>query len=95
MSAGATISFNLTIIDDNVADDNYFYFYYYYYPGEVGIDLGIYQSDGTVYCNYSYIRIEDNDGKELHYIAIEYQYNTQTKIILICLNVPFSSIQPL
>ena len=72
MSAGATISFNLTIIDDNVADDNYFYFYYYYYPGEVGIDLGIYQSDGTVYCNYSYIRIEDNDGKELHYIALLY-----------------------
>ena len=60
--AGAKRSFNLTIIDDNIA--NYYYYYYYYYI-DIRIDLVVYEAGERVHCDYSYIRIEDNDGNEL------------------------------
>ena len=69
MPAGATRSFNLTVIDDNIAEDYYYdYYYYYYYFEYLGIDLGIYEAGEWIYCDYSSIRIEDNDGNELEAI---------------------------
>ena len=51
ISAGATRTFDLTIIDDNIAE-------YYYYHECIYITLLVYESDGgTDYCD-SY-----NDGK--------------------------------
>ena len=63
MPAGATRSFNLTVIDDNIAED-YFYYYYYYFE-DIFINLGIYEAGERMLCDYSSIRIEDNDGNEL------------------------------
>ena len=58
ISAGATRTFDLTIIDDNIAEHSY------YYRERIYIDLLVYESDGgTDYCDSYYIHIEDNDGK--------------------------------
>ena len=57
MPAGATRSFDLTIIDDNVAE-------YYYFDGRIYIDVGMYESNEMVYCDYYRIDIEDNDGMQ-------------------------------
>ena len=57
MPAGATRSFDLTIIDDNVAE-------YYYYYDRIYISLGMYESDEMVFCDYHHIYIEDNDGMQ-------------------------------
>ena len=54
MPAGATRSFDLTIIDDNIAE---------YYYERIIINLGMYESDEMV--TY-YIDIEDNDGNLFH-----------------------------
>ena len=54
MPAGATKSFDLTIIDDNIAE---------YYYERIIINLGMYESDEMVTC---YIDIEDNDGNLFH-----------------------------
>ena len=56
ISAGATRTFDLTIIDDNIAEDDYY--------DRIYIDLWVYESDGGMYyCDSYYIYIEDNDGK--------------------------------
>ena len=61
ISAGATRTFDLTIIDDNIAEDDD---YYYYYRERIDINLLVYESDGgTDYCDSYNIHIEDNDGK--------------------------------
>ena len=58
ISAGATRSFDLTIIDDNILE------YYYDYPEHIYIDLLVYGSDGgRDICDSYYIIIEDNEGK--------------------------------
>ena len=54
MPAGATRGFDLTIIDDNIAE---------YYYERIIINLGMYESDEMVTC---YIDIEDNDGNLFH-----------------------------
>ena len=57
ISAGATRTFDLTIIDDNIAEYDDYY-------GSIYIDLGVYESDGGMYyCDSYTIQIEDNDGK--------------------------------
>ena len=68
MPAGVTRTFDLTIIDDKILDDYYYYYYYNnsFYQEDIGIDLGIYEASEMVLCDYSLIRIEDNDGNELH-----------------------------
>ena len=58
--AGARRSFNLTIIDDNIANK-----YYNYYYRDIRIDLVMYEAGERVHCDYSYINIDDNDGNEL------------------------------
>ena len=57
ISAGATRTFDLTIIDDNIAERDYYY-------NRIYIALQVYESGGgTGYCDSYYIYIEDNDGK--------------------------------
>ena len=64
ISAGATRSFDLTIIDDNIAE---------YRLGRIGFQVGVYDSDRMIYCEYDYIYVEDDDGNTLeiakHYIV--------------------------
>ena len=52
------MSFDLNIIDDNVAEH-----YDYYYEG-ININVGMYESDEMVFCDYHRIYIEDNDGMQ-------------------------------
>ena len=54
ISAGATRSFDLIIIDDNFAE-SYYYDYVYFY-------IGVYVSSDRYYCDNGYIDIENNDG---------------------------------
>ena len=57
ISAGATRTFDLTIIDDNIAEQDHYY-------NDIYIYLRVYESDGgTVYCDNYNFQIEDNDGK--------------------------------
>ena len=54
ISAGATRSFDLIIIDDNFAER--------YYRDEVYFEIGVYISSDRYYCDDGYIIIENNDG---------------------------------
>ena len=56
ISAGATRSFDVTIIDDSIAEMEYEHLIFY---------IGLYDSDGMNYCDSDYIYIEDNDGNIL------------------------------
>ena len=65
ISPGATRSFNLTVIDDDIAE----YRQYHNEDESVVYELGVYGSFGVygslkqLFCDYGYIYIEDNDGK--------------------------------
>ena len=49
---------------DRYYDYYYDYYYYYYYGvGEyISYYIGVYGSDEAVFCDYSELLIEDNDG---------------------------------
>ena len=57
----------MTIIDDNTAE---FYF------ERIEFELGIYESDRMVTCDYHSILIEDNDGNVLHYTILTNMQHT-------------------
>ena len=62
ISAGDTRTFDLTIIDDNIAEDDSYI--HYFYRKRINIALQVYESDGgTDYCDSYTFQIEDNDGK--------------------------------
>ena len=59
ISAGATRTFDLTIIDDNILERD---------SEHIIMDLGVYEyGDGIHWCDNYDIEIEDNDGKSLQY----------------------------
>ena len=60
ISAGATRSFDLTIIDDNIAERHGFD-----RLGLIGFYVGVYDSNGMNFCDYDHIYIEDDDGNTL------------------------------
>ena len=54
------MSFDFVIIDDNVAE---------YFNERIRINLGKYESDKMVFCDFDYVYIEDNDGNILVNLA--------------------------
>ena len=65
ISPGATRSFDITIIDDNVAENRHHYYYYYVYRdfGElIACTIGVYASNQRVFCGYFVLHISDNEG---------------------------------
>ena len=59
ISAGATRSFDLTIIDDKYAEP--------YYYDDVFFDIGVYNCSDREHCGDGSIRIKGNDGMCTHY----------------------------
>ena len=62
LSAGDTRTFDLTIIDDNIPEDDSYI--KYAYRKRINIYLQVYESDGGTHnCDSYTFQIEDNDGK--------------------------------
>ena len=62
--AGTNMSFEMTIIDDNIAE----------YDNEVIVyAIGVYESDQLLYCDYGHIYIFDNDGEfQVHACSVQH-----------------------
>ena len=59
ISAGATRTFDLTVIDDNILEGD---------SEHITMYLGVYEyGDGIYWCDEYNLDIEDNDGKSLQY----------------------------
>ena len=74
ISPGATRSFDITIIDDNVAENRHHYYYYYYYYHDfdelIAYEIGVYASNQRESCGYFHLYISDNEGIYCSYAEI-------------------------
>ena len=71
ISPGATRSFDITIIDDNVAENRLYYIFYYRDFGDlIACEIGVYASDQREYCGSFRLHILDNEGIYCSYAEI-------------------------
>jgi hypothetical protein len=86
ISAGATMSFSMTIIDDSIAEGRN--------DERIYIDIGVYDDGEVGNCNRDYIYIEDNDGLRFEFSQTGYTVDEDVGTVEFCVTYTGDNLPP-